>query len=146
MAVTTVELLSVPVSDQDRAKRFYTEILGFAELSDTPLGPDMRWVMLAPPGGGTRIALVTWFDSMPAGSLSGTVLACDDLEATIAELEARGLTFAEDDVQAAPWGRWKTFSDPDGNGWVLQQSTQMDGESARGPRPEARGLSPASCA
>jgi hypothetical protein len=63
---------------------------------------------------------------MPAGSLSGTVLACDDLEATVAALEARGLTFAEAEVQESPWGRWKTFTDPDGNGWVLQQSALMD--------------------
>lgn len=45
-------------------------------------------------------------------------------EATAAGLEARGLTFAQADVQESPWGRWKTFTDPDGNGWVLQQSTQ----------------------
>lgn len=111
------------MSDQDRAKRFYTDVLGFTELADTLMGPDMRWVMLGPPAGGTRIALVTWFETMPAGSLSGTALACSDLEATIVDLEARGLTFAEDEVQEAPWGRWKTFTDPDGNGWVLQQST-----------------------
>lgn len=125
MAVTALELVSIPVSDQDRAKHFYTEVLGFAELLDAPFGPDMRWVMLCPPGGGTRVALVTWFESMPAGSLSGTVLACDDLEATIAGLQERGLRFAEDEVQESPWGRWKTFTDPDGNGWVLQQSAQI---------------------
>lgn len=125
MAVKAIELISIPVSDQDRAKRFYTDILGFTELIDTPLSPDMRWLMLGLPTGGTRIALVTWFESMPAGSLSGTVLSCDDLEATLTDLEARGLTFAEEDVQQAPWGRWKTFTDPDGNGWVLQQSTDV---------------------
>jgi len=124
MAVKAIELISIPVSDQDRAKRFYTDVLGFTDLIDTALS-DMRWVMLGLPAGGTRIALVTWFDSMPAGSLSGTVLACDDLEATLADLEARGLAFAEEEVQEAPWGRWKTFTDPDGNGWVLQQSAEM---------------------
>jgi len=125
MAVKAIELVSIPVSDQDRAKRFYTNVLGFTELIDTPLSPDMRWVMLGLPAGGTRIALVTWFESMPAGSLSGTVLACDDLEATLADLEARGLSCAEEEIQEAPWGRWKTFADPDGNGWVLQQSTDV---------------------
>lgn len=125
MAVKAIELVSIPVAYQDRAKRFYTEVLGFTELIDTTLSPDMRWIMLGLPGGGTRIALVTWFESMPAGSLNGTVLACDDLEATLTDLEARGLTFAEEEVQEAPWGRWKTFTDPDGNGWVLQQSTEM---------------------
>ena len=125
MAVKAIELISIPVSDQDHAKRFYTDILGFTELIDTPLSPDMRWLMLGLPTGGTRIALVTWFETMPAGSLSGTVLSCDELEATLADLEARGLTFAEEEIQQAPWGRWKTFTDPDGNGWVLQQSTDV---------------------
>jgi uncharacterized glyoxalase superfamily protein PhnB len=59
---------------------------------------------------------------MPAGSLNGAVLGCDDLEETLAELTARGLEFAEEEIQQAPWGRWKTFTDPDGNGWVLQQN------------------------
>ena len=42
--------------------------------------------------------------------------------ATLAELTALGVTFAEDEIQEAPWGRWKTFDDPDGNSWVLQQN------------------------
>jgi catechol 2,3-dioxygenase-like lactoylglutathione lyase family enzyme len=122
MAVTSLEVVSVPVSDQERAKQFYAGKLGFTVEMDSNFGESMRWVMLRPPGGGTCITLVTWFDSMPAGSLSGTVLGCDDLDKTLADLAARGLAFAEDEVQEAPWGRWKTFADPDGNGWVLQQS------------------------
>lgn len=122
MAVTTLEVISVPVSDQDRAKRFYADQLGFSVAADTSLGEGMRWVMLRPPGSGAAITLVTWFDTMPAGSVKGTVLGCDDLGKTLAELTARGVTFAEDEIQEAPWGRWKTFDDPDGNGWVLQQS------------------------
>jgi len=85
-------------------------------------GGGMRWVMLRPPGGGTAITLVTWFDSMPPGSLRGAVLGCDDLEKTLADLADRGIVFNEDDIQEAPWGRWKTFGDPDGNAWVLQQN------------------------
>jgi catechol 2,3-dioxygenase-like lactoylglutathione lyase family enzyme len=122
MALTNLEVISVPVSDQDRAKSFYTEKLGFSVDMDSSFGGgSMRWVALRPPGGGTAITLVTWFDTMPAGSLKGSVLGCDDLEMTLAELAARGVTFVEDDIQEAPWGRWKTFDDPDGNSWVLQQ-------------------------
>jgi catechol 2,3-dioxygenase-like lactoylglutathione lyase family enzyme len=113
--------VSVPVSDQDRAKRFYTEQLGFAEVMDSGFGQGMRWVMLQPPGASTRITLVTWFDTMPAGSMKGAVLGCDDLEATLDELTARGVVFHEEEIQQAPWGRWKTFDDPDGNAWVVQQ-------------------------
>jgi catechol 2,3-dioxygenase-like lactoylglutathione lyase family enzyme len=122
MAITGLEVLSVPVSDQDRAKRFYADRLGFSVETDSTFEEGMRWVMLRPPGSSTAITLVTWFETMPAGSQKGTVLGCDDLDKTLAELTSRGVSFNEDEVQEAPWGRWKTFDDPDGNGWVLQQS------------------------
>lgn len=105
MALTNLEVISVPVSDQDRAKSFYTEKLGFSVDMDSSFADgSMRWVMLRPPGSRTGITLVTWFDTMPAGSLKGSVLGCDDLEETLAELAARGVTFAEDEIQEAPWG------------------------------------------
>jgi catechol 2,3-dioxygenase-like lactoylglutathione lyase family enzyme len=123
MAISDIEVLSVPVSDQDLAKKFYTETLGFtAEMDSGFAGGSMRWVMLRPPGGGTAITLVTWFDTMPAGSQRGTVLGCDDIEQTAAELRGRGVTFNEDDIQEAPWGRYLTLDDPDGNSWVVQQT------------------------
>jgi catechol 2,3-dioxygenase-like lactoylglutathione lyase family enzyme len=122
MAVTSLEVVSIPVSDQDRAKSFYAGKLGFSAEIDGSFGEGMRWVMLRPPGSGTAITLVTWFETMPAGSLKGSVLGCDDLDKTLAELTARGVSFNEDEVQEAPWGRYKTFDDPDGNGWVLQQT------------------------
>ena len=122
MALNNLEVVSVPVSDQDQAKRFYAGQLGFAVVMDSAFGEDMRWVMLQPPGSRTRVTLVTWFDTMPAGSLRGTVLGCDDLEQTLGELAARGVTFHEETIQEAPWGRWKTFDDPDGNSWIVQQN------------------------
>jgi len=122
MALTNLEVISVPVSDQERAKQFYVDKLGFAVQMDSNFGESMRWVMLRPPGSGTCITLVNWFETMPAGSMKGGVLGCDDLDKTMAELGARGVSFSEDEVQEAPWGRWKTFDDPDGNSWVLQQS------------------------
>jgi catechol 2,3-dioxygenase-like lactoylglutathione lyase family enzyme len=125
MAVSILEVVSVPVSDQDRAKKFYVETLGFTPVMDTEFaGGGMRWVMLRPPGGGTAITLVTWFETMPAGSLRGAVLGCENLEQTLGELAGHGLSFEEDEIQQAPWGRWKTFADPDGNGWVLQEDTR----------------------
>jgi predicted enzyme related to lactoylglutathione lyase len=122
VGITNLEVISVPVSDQERAKLFYAQTLGFTVEIDSNFGESMRWIMLRPPGSGTAVTLVTWFDTMPAGSLNGAVLGCDDLEETLAELTGRGLEFAEEEIQQAPWGRWKTFTDPDGNGWVLQQN------------------------
>jgi catechol 2,3-dioxygenase-like lactoylglutathione lyase family enzyme len=120
--ITKVQLFSLPVSDQDRARDFYVDVLGFDLVADNPMGPDLRWVQVAPPGGGTSITLVTWFGTMPAGSTKGTVLETDDLEGDVAALRARGLAI-EGEIEEMPWGRFVTFDDPDGNGIVLQATT-----------------------
>jgi catechol 2,3-dioxygenase-like lactoylglutathione lyase family enzyme len=121
MAITHVQLLSIPVSDQDRSRDFYVDVLGFELLSDTRMGPDMRWVMLGLPGAQTAITLVTWFETMPAGSLKGLVLETDALDADLAALIARGVP-VPGGVEDAPWGRFVQFDDPDGNGIVLQET------------------------
>ncbi|WP_435207557.1 glyoxalase superfamily protein [Micromonospora sp. bgisy143] len=121
MSVTHVQLLSVPVADQDRARDFYVDVLGFDLVWDNPMGPDGgRWVQVAPPGAATALTLVTWFPTMPPGSLKGLVLETDDLDADVARLWERGVDFADGGIRSAPWGRYATFDDPDGNGIVLQ--------------------------
>jgi uncharacterized glyoxalase superfamily protein PhnB len=119
--VTHLQVVSVPVGDQDRAKAFYTEVLGFEVKGDMAYGSDQRWVELAPPGAPTSITLVTWFPSMAPGSLKGLVLNTDDIHATYDELAARGLTW-HGPIQDEFWGTFATFDDPDGNGWVVAQS------------------------
>lgn len=126
MTITQIQLLSVPVADQDRAKDFYVDTLGFELLADNPMGPDQRWVQVGPPGGQTSITLVTWFDTMPAGSLKGLVLETDDLDADVAALRSRGVAIP-DGIQEQPWGRYVTFDDPDGNGIVLQATSTPGG-------------------
>ncbi len=86
------------------------------------MGPGQRWVQVAPRGAQTSVTLVTWFDAMPAGSVKGLVLESDDLEADVMALRVRGVTI-EGDIQEAPWGRFVTFDDPDGNGIVLQATS-----------------------
>jgi catechol 2,3-dioxygenase-like lactoylglutathione lyase family enzyme len=120
MPITHVQLCSIPVSDQDRARDFYVDTLGFELLADTEMGPGMRWVQVRPPGATTSVTLVTWFPTMPAGCLKGTVLETDALESDIEALRDKGLAIGE--IEAAPWGRFVTFDDPDGNGIVLQES------------------------
>src|SRR3954454_24945078 len=71
MSITGVQVVSLPVSDQDRARDFYVDVLGFELLRDTQMQPGMRWVQVAPPGGEPTITLVTWFDTMPGGSYRG---------------------------------------------------------------------------
>ncbi len=119
MATTKVQLFSLPVTDQDRAREFYVDVLGFELVRDDPMGPDRRWVQVRPPGAETSVTLVTWFETMPAGSTKGIVVESDDFEADVETLRARGVAIAGA-IEEAPWGRFVTFDDPDGNGIVLQ--------------------------
>jgi catechol 2,3-dioxygenase-like lactoylglutathione lyase family enzyme len=119
VAITSFEILSVPVSDQQRAKVFYRDVLGFELLREESMGPMGQWIQLAPKGCSTTIALVTWFDSMKPGGLQGVMLNSDDLDADCALLKSRGLELTAIDQQ--PWGRFTLFKDPDGNGWILRQ-------------------------
>jgi catechol 2,3-dioxygenase-like lactoylglutathione lyase family enzyme len=119
MAITQVQLFSLPVTDQDRARDFYVDTLGFELVADTTMGSDMRWVQVRPPRSQASITLVTWFPTMPPGSVKGTVLETDDLEGDVTALRARGVSI-DGGIQEAPWGRFVAFDDPDGNGLVLQ--------------------------
>jgi predicted enzyme related to lactoylglutathione lyase len=120
MTISKVQLFSVPVRDQDRAKEFYVGTVGLSLVTDTRMGNE-RWVQVAPAGAETSFTLVTWFDTMPPGSLKGVVLETDDLDADVARLRSQGVSPSE--IQQAPWGRYVTFDDPDGNGIVLQATT-----------------------
>ncbi|MFG1711051.1 VOC family protein [Nonomuraea sp. M3C6] len=117
--ISHIQLLSLPVADQDRARDFYVNVLGFDLVRDNPMGPDQRWVEVGPKGGQSTITLVTWFPTMPPGSVKGLVLETGDLDTDVAELTARGVHIP-DGIQQQPWGRFVTFDDPDGNGIVLQ--------------------------
>jgi catechol 2,3-dioxygenase-like lactoylglutathione lyase family enzyme len=121
MPVQDVTVVSVPVSDQDRAKAFYVDTLGFRLIRDDDSVPGIRWVQVAPKAGTTALTLVTWFGTMPAGSLRGLVLACDDLDAEYQRLNAAGVQF-DSPPQRQPWATEAVFRDPDGNLLVLQQA------------------------
>jgi predicted enzyme related to lactoylglutathione lyase len=114
-----LELVAVPVSDVDRAKAFYTEQVGFNADHDHQVNEELRFVQLTPPGSACSIALGTGIATTPPGSLQGLQLVVSDIEAAHAELAERGV--AVSDVQDFPWGRFVFFSDPDGNGWAVQQ-------------------------
>ncbi len=116
LATTQLGVVSVPVADQERALRFYVDTLGFTVVADEPFD-GMRWVQLAPRGGGVSIALVTWFEQMPSGGLQGLVLTTSDVHGDVAALRERGLELA-DPVEEF-FGTHSAFSDPDGNGWLL---------------------------
>ena len=117
--------VSVPVQDQQAAKTFYMEKLGFELVVEAEM-PDMtdKWIQLKPSSGETSISLVTWIPSLSPGTLDGVVLSTDDIDASRAQLAGREVEIT--DVTDAGWGRWATFRDLDGNGWVLVQMPECE--------------------
>jgi predicted enzyme related to lactoylglutathione lyase len=114
-----LELVTVPVSDVDRAKAFYTEQAGFNADHDHTVSDEMRFVQLTPPGSQCSIALGRGLTDAAPGSVRGMQLVVDDVEAARAQLAGRGVEVG--DVQHFPWGSFVFFSDPDGNSWAVQQ-------------------------
>jgi predicted enzyme related to lactoylglutathione lyase len=119
-----LELVQVPVSDVDRAKAFYTEKAGFNADHDHRVGDAVRFVQLTPPGSACSIALGTGLSDMQPGSVQGLQLVVSDIHAARAELVERGVEVSE--VQEFDWGSFVFFSDPDGNGWAVQQIPARD--------------------
>jgi predicted enzyme related to lactoylglutathione lyase len=114
-----LELVSVPVSDVDRAKTFYTEQVGFVADHDHQVSDEVRFVQLTPPGSACSIALGTGMGQAEPGSVRGLQIVVADAAAARDELAGRGVEVSE--VQDFPWGRFVFFADPDGNTWALQQ-------------------------
>jgi predicted enzyme related to lactoylglutathione lyase len=125
-----LELVPIPVSDVDRAKRFYTEQAGFTADFDHRMGGEQRMVQLTPPGSACSILVGTGIGDAPPGSVQGMQLTVSDIEAARAELIERGVDVSgvrhfEDgawvDGPGGPWNSFLFFSDPDGNGWTVQE-------------------------
>lgn len=127
----TLEVVIVPVSDVDRAKAFYSDQLGFHVDHDTKVGEGQRIVQLTPPGSGCSIVVGEGVvPKMPPGSLKGLQLVVPDIEAAHAQLVERGVEVSEVQVLGKnprpvphPLDNvgFVFFSDPDGNGWAVQQ-------------------------
>ncbi len=128
-----LEVVVVPVEDVERAKRFYHEQVGFAVDHDTRVNEDTRIVQLTPPG--SRCSIVLGPGGSPPGSLQGLQLVVSDIDAARAQLVAGGVEvstvqhFGAEGRAEGPGGRWNSFvffSDPDGNGWAVQESPPPD--------------------
>jgi predicted enzyme related to lactoylglutathione lyase len=114
-----LELVAVPVSDVDRAKAFYADQVGFTLDHDHTVSDEIRFVQLTPPGSACSIAIGRGVTKAKPGSVEGLQVVVADVEAARAELIERGVEASE--VESYPWGRFVYFSDPDGNGWALQE-------------------------
>ena len=131
-----LEVVPVPVSDIDRAKTFYAS-LGWREDADFDLSEDFRVVQFTPPGSGCSIAFGRGITTAEPGSAERFELAVYDIEASRADLVGRGVEVSElfhsgpgeepgsgPDPKRRSYFTYATFSDPDGNGWLLQEITE----------------------
>lgn len=124
MNITNLDLIGMPVTNQQASLEFYTQKLGFDvrvnmehfESDD----PAVRWIELVPPGAATAIVLATWEEPASKGAM---VLVTTDVEADYAELKAKGLDLPP--LERQPWGISTMITDPDGNQLLLQQTIDM---------------------
>lgn len=122
--INAVRSVGIYVGDQDRAKRFWTETMGFELIGDTPMGEGggaERWIEVAPPDRNAILVLFTPPGEQDRiGTFSNVLFTCDDIQATHKELSGRGVTFTEAPSKQF-WGWWAVFQDPDGNTYGLGQ-------------------------
>jgi catechol 2,3-dioxygenase-like lactoylglutathione lyase family enzyme len=111
--------VAIPVSDVDRAKAFYTEKIGFNADHDHRVNAELRFVQLTPPGSACSISFGEGITDAAPGSVQGLQLVVSDVKVAHASLSERGVQVSE--IQDFPWGSFVFFSDPDGNGWAVQQ-------------------------
>jgi lactoylglutathione lyase len=129
--LTKIGTITVQVTDQDKALDYYVNKLGFEKRADMPMGPNQRWLEVAPPGAQTRILLYKASPEMPGtdsyaeakakiGKNTGMVLETDNMVDTFAALKSKGVKII-DAPKKQPYGWWGTFADQDGNIYGVHQ-------------------------
>lgn len=128
-----LELVVIPVSDVDRAKSFYADQVGFTVDVDHRASEHFRVVQLTPPGSACSVTIGTGLTQVAPGTYQGMHLVVDDIEAARTELVGRGVEVSEPfhfgaagqtpglHPERADYGTYLSFSDPDGNGWLVQE-------------------------
>lgn len=122
--IRRIGIVGVPVTDQQQAIDFFTEVLGFALRVDEPMGPDARWVELTPQGAPARPALVpyTWMGGeQEAGTYSRISFEADDVDALYEDLVKRGVVFDGPPFDDPTGGRFVMLRDPFGNSYIVGQ-------------------------
>ena len=114
-----IELIPLAVEDVDRSVDFYGNQVGWNVDFDQKVTDDLRFVQVTPPGSACSICFGTGLDMMPQGSSQFIQVVVASAEEARDHLRGRGVECSDVDEQA--WGRFVTFSDPDGNRWALQQ-------------------------
>ena len=126
-------LITIYVADTERAKRFYTEVLGFETRWDAPMEDGSRWLMVGPPGGQTSLALhgpgMQNWSADYVGGFDGNVFEVDDVFATHADLRVAGVAFV-DEPSMLSFGGWARFKDSEGNVFGLHSPVHAELASA----------------
>jgi predicted enzyme related to lactoylglutathione lyase len=116
--IRLVKFVGIPVSDQERALRFYRDVLGFKVHTDQPVG-NQRWIELKISGADTAVVLFTpEGHENRVGTFFNGAFGCDDVRKSYEELTARGVTFTQAPKEQ-PWGTFAMFEDSEGNSFVL---------------------------
>ncbi|HEY0072193.1 MAG TPA: VOC family protein [Chloroflexia bacterium] len=119
MALQHISVVSVYVSDQDRAIDFFVNKLGFELVSDEQFGEGQRWVQVKSPEGQTSITISKASEfGMTLGNFAGLVFYSDDVRGTVADLKSKGVEITEE-ANEQMWGVQAQFKDPDGNTYVI---------------------------
>ncbi|RAP76064.1 VOC family protein [Paenibacillus montanisoli] len=118
--ITKIATAAVYVEDQQKAKQFWTEKVGFDLVRETPMGPGAAWLEVAPKGAESALVIYpkammkNWSELKPS-----IVFECTDIEATYEKMTANGVKF-EGPLQKMQWGTFATFYDEDGNQFLMK--------------------------
>lgn len=119
--ITKIATVAVYVEDQQKAKTFWLEKVGFELLRETPMGPSGSWLEVAPKGAESALVIYprsmmsNWTELKPS-----IVFVCDDIEAAYAGMKERGVEFLGE-PNKMQWGTFVQFKDDDGNVFLLKQ-------------------------
>jgi catechol 2,3-dioxygenase-like lactoylglutathione lyase family enzyme len=119
-----LEVIGIPVSDVDAAKAFYTEQVGFHLDHDVRPSEGMRVVQMTPPGSPCSVAIGEGMPLGEPGSTKGLQLVVDDIDVVRSMLAERDVAISpvqQLGPEGVPGSRFAFFSDPDGNGWAVQE-------------------------
>jgi len=118
--ITSLAAVALYVSDQERARTFYADVLGFEVATDAQMGPQGRWIEVVPPGAQTGFVLADaggFGQADRVGKSADVTLKCPDVTELHRDLVAKGVPVTEPEVQ--PWGTFIKFTDPDGHQFVV---------------------------